>query len=248
MPIRPILTIEKNPTVRLDPQKVTQRQETAAWIAQCIANWSWVESAIGGLFVNLLGTNLTTGAALYNDITSSLTKDRALRSVALTALKEKEYRLLEAILKLKDSHQRTRDKLAHWYWGVCAEISDGLVLVDPRYLMQYRAGIIDLIDKRKFYGAEMDREKLYVVRTKDLQADAHGFAALVKIVRDFANLVVEKNQEKRAQQYLALSNDARIQEVLARVDRSAQQKPPLIQPISRKRLGRRGVQIPRAKS
>ena len=238
MPIRPLLSLERNPTVKLDPQIITDRQEAAAWVAQCIANWSWVEHTFGSLFVNLLGTNLPTGAALYNDMTSALAKDRALRSVALAALKPKEYKLLEAILKLKDSHQRTRDKLAHWYWGVCVEISDGLVLVDPRYLMQYRAGILDLHDKGKLRGAEIDRKKLYVVRVKDLQADAKDFAELAKLVFSFANLVAEKRPGKRAQQYRALSSDARIREALARGVRSARKKRPQAQP-SRRRKPRR---------
>ena len=36
----------------------------------------------GALFVNLLGTNLPIRSSLFNDMTSALAKDRALRSVA----------------------------------------------------------------------------------------------------------------------------------------------------------------------
>jgi hypothetical protein len=248
MPIRPILSLKKNPNVRLDPQLVHQRQEAAAWAMQCIANWSWAEHVFGTVFVNLLGTNLPAGAALYNDMTSALAKDRTLRSVAISSLKEDEYKLLEAILKLKDSYQRTRDKLAHWYWGVCKEIPDGLALVDPRYLMQYRAGILDLHDKGQLHGAEMDRNKIYAARVKDLQADAKDFADFAKLIFSFANLVAEKNQEKRAKRHLALSNDGRIQEALARVDRSGQKKPPPTQIAPRGRLGRKGIRLPGKKS
>ena len=205
---------------------------------QCIANWSWADHVFGSLFVNLLGSNLPIGAALYNEMASDLAKNRALRSVALAALKEDEYRLLEAILKLKESYQRTRDKLAHWYWGICKEIPDGLVLVDPRYLNQYRAGLLDLHDKGKLHGAEIDREKLYVVRPKDLQADAHDFAEFAKLVFSFANLVAERNREKRAQRYRALSNDARIQEALARGGHSTPPKFQITPPVRRRRRPR----------
>ena len=226
MPIHPILTLHKKPTIKLNSQALIERPEAAAWIAQCIANWSWVESATGSLFVNLLGTNLPAGAALYNDMTSALAKDRALRSVALAALSPEDYALLEAILKIKDAHQRTRDKLAHWYWGICAEIRDGLVLVDPRYLMQYRANILDLHDKGQLRGAAIDRKKIYATRVKDLKADAADFVEVAKLVFNFANLVVERNPAKRAQRRLALSSDARIQSILGRDDRLAQKKNP----------------------
>lgn len=185
-----------------------------------------MESTTGNLFSNLLGTNLPVGAALYNDMTSALAKDRALRSVALAALTAEEYALQEALLKFKDGHQRTRDKYAHWYWGICAEITDGLAVVDPRYLLQYRANLLDLHDKGQRVGAEIDRAKVYITRVKDLKSDARDFADLAKLVFSFANLVAEKNPAKREQRQLELSSDARIQSVLARDGRSARKKTP----------------------
>ena len=143
-------------------------------------------------------------------MTSASAKDKALLSVALAALTEQEYMLLKALLKLKDGHQRSRDKLAHWYWGICDEVSDGLLLVDPRYLMRYRANVLDLHDKGKLQGAEIDRSKFYVVRPKDLKADAKAFIEMKDLIFSFANLVAEKNPAKRAQRFLALSNDDRI--------------------------------------
>ncbi len=226
MPIQPILTLHKNPTVKLNPQALIDRPEPAAWVAQCIANWAWAEHVFGSLFVNLLGTNLPAGAALYSDMTSALAKDRALRSVALAALNAKEYSLLEALLKLKDSHQRVRDKLAHWYWGVCREIQDGLVLVDPRYLMTYRANILDLYDKGELHGAQMDKSKFYVARTRDLKADAEDFAEFAKLAFKFANLVAEKRPKRRARLHRELSSDARIQSALPQGARSAKQRTP----------------------
>ena len=227
MPLHPILSLQKNPTVKLNPQAVAKRQEAAAWVAQCIANFSWVESAVASLFVNLLGTNLPTGPALYADMASANAKDRALRSVALAVLKPEEYTLLEALLTLIRSHQSTRDKLAHWYWGACSEISDGLVLVDPRYLMKHRAKMIDLFDKGQITvsDAAFDLTKFFVVRVKDLQADAKDFAELAKLVFSLANLVSEKDGDKRDQRRLALSNDARIRSILAR-DREEKKKTP----------------------
>ena len=95
MPIHPVLKVRKNPTIRLDPTIITDRPEVAAWVAQCIANWSWVESATGTLFANLLGdSNLVAGAALYCDMKSATAKDQSLRSVALSTLSPAECDLI----------------------------------------------------------------------------------------------------------------------------------------------------------
>ena len=210
MPIHPIVKLRKKYTILLDPEALIERPEVAMWIAQCIANWSWVESSTGSLFVNLLGTNLPTGAALYNDMASALSKDRALRSVALSSLTQEEYTLLGALLKLRESHQRARDRLAHWYWGVCAELDDGLVLVDPRYLIQYKANVLHLNDKNQPKSTEFDVNKIYAVRVKDLKEDTKKFAEFAKLTFKFADLVAEKDQRKREQQRRELSNDVRL--------------------------------------
>jgi hypothetical protein len=221
MTIHPILKLCRKPTIRLNPPRITERPEAAAWLAQCIANWSRVESAIGNLFVNLLGTNLSAGAALYNDMGSAVAKDKALASVALASLSPEEFTLLEALLKLKKSLQSTRDRLAHWHLGTCDELSDSLVLVDPRYLMEYRAGILDRRNRGDLSGAQINLDEVYGTRVKDLQAAASEFSALEELIFQFASLVAEKNPSKRERRHLALSSDARIRPILDPDSRSA---------------------------
>lgn len=97
------------------------------------------------------------------------------------------YAVLEALLKVTGAQQKTRDKYAHWYWGTCEELLDGLVLVDPRHLMQRRARLLDATD----------------------------FAELAKLVFSFANYVAEKDRHKRAEKLQALSRDARLRSILA---------------------------------
>ena len=226
MPIHPILSLHKERTIRLDPQAVIERPEAAAWVMQCIANWSWVESATGTLFVNLLGTNLPAGAALYSDMTSALAKDRALRSVALAALPSEGYAILEALLKAMNARQKTRDKYAHWYWGVCEEMSDGLVLVDPRNLMRRRARLLAYDKGRPKIPPDVypDASMVYAARVSDLKLDAADFSEFAKLVFAFANYAAEKNPEQRALQLHKLSRDARIRAVLDQDGRSEMKK------------------------
>jgi hypothetical protein len=231
MPLHPIKTLIDGPRIALNPQALMERPDVAAWVAQCIANWSWVDSATGTLFVNLVGTNMSAGAILYAEMTSALAKDRSLRALGLARLEKADIPLLEALMSLLKSGQATRDKLAHWYWGVCEQIPDGLVLVDPRYLMKHRANMLELYEKGELTTEHMafDISRFFVVRIKDLQAEAKAFAELAKLVFSFANWVAMQDKAERARRRLVLSNDARIREVLARGGRSGRQRNPPVQ-------------------
>ena len=162
-PMQPVLKIVKRPTIRLDPNAITERPEVAARIAQCIACFSRVETTMSALFINILGVNMSKGAALYANLNSANNKDSALRSLALAALTDRELLAFEAVIKVVKTHQKTRDKLAHWYWGVCDELKDGLILINPRYLMRYRAEILDWRQKGDMRGAKIDHKEVYGV-------------------------------------------------------------------------------------
>lgn len=185
---------------------------------------------MSSLFINILGTNMSKGAALYSDMNSATNRDSALRSIALAALNERELHVFDAVIKLVKACQKTRDKLAHWYWGTCAEMDDGLVLVDPRYLMRYRAEILDWRSAGDLRGAQIDLSQVYAVRTKFLDETAETFTHVAKLVFDLANLVAQAGQQKRGARLRALFADGMVQEALPQSMRSAIQRSLQAQP------------------
>lgn len=218
---QPILNVVKKPSIKLNSRTMSERPDVAAAVAQCIANWSWVELQIASLFVCLLGTkSMVAGATLYNDMDSARVKDRALRAVALSILSPDECKLLDALLAVVKTHQKTRDKLAHWYWGVCTQIKDGLVIVDPRYIVSLRPQGEQLAregkplpnDARQFF----DFSEFFVYRLPELKAEAERFAELALFIGRFITFARQMSPAVRDQLRLELSCGALIQEALRR--------------------------------
>ena len=108
-----------------------QRPELALLVAEVIASWSNVESFHLNLFMNLLGGPGEKAADIYLALEARSSKSDAIRAAA-KSLPEPHENLLLAILAISKSHQKARDKIAHWTWGVCTGIPDALLLASPK--------------------------------------------------------------------------------------------------------------------
>ncbi|HLH12435.1 MAG TPA: hypothetical protein VKV77_11230 [Methylovirgula sp.] len=198
------------------PERTIERPEVASWIAQCITCWSWVETQTSRLFSLLLGLNIEAGVELYNSFGGASLKENAIKVLARSKLAPAHYQLIDALLKVINSHQKTRDKIAHWYWGISDQIQDGLVLVDPKDILIRDARIADKQLRSEQLTADDYRitlEHIYIYRVRDLQADAKTFielAALVNKCHGLCRLTGNRLWQLRDE----LSRDARLVERL----------------------------------
>jgi hypothetical protein len=71
MPPMPLLPIYSGAGISWTPESTIERPEVAAWIGQCIACWSWVETQESRLFTLLVGLNVEAGVELYNGFGSA---------------------------------------------------------------------------------------------------------------------------------------------------------------------------------
>lgn len=99
---------------------------------ESIATWSNVESFLLNLYLELLGGAGDRAAIAYLAIETQSAKTQAIRAVAEQVLSPEHLNLLEAILAVAKSAQKSRDKLAHHVWGFSPDLSDALLLIDPR--------------------------------------------------------------------------------------------------------------------
>ena len=223
---QPIKSLIANPSINLVPEQVAiERPQVAAWIAQGIPNWSWIDTQIANLFIFLLGSNIRLGAELYANFESDRVKENTLRNVALAALSSDELPVFDALLRLVREQRAGRNKLAHWYWGVCTELKDGAVAVRPQYILRHRANLLGWTpDQSIDAGLAIDLDEVYAFRIGQLKADAKAFSEIAVLVHKFSNAVQIAEPAARAQLFRALVQDARLAEVLNRSPRRSDQK------------------------
>src|SRR5208283_2296961 len=132
MPPQPLSRIKPDLKYRLHFDNYDKRPAVAQAIAECIATWSRVELAYGSLFISLLQANEAKGAGLYVSMESAKSKRDAIMALAVGNLHEQKVTMLNRLLSYTKSQQKIRDKIAHWIWGISDQLTDSMVLCDPK--------------------------------------------------------------------------------------------------------------------
>ena len=131
---------------------LARHPDLALLAMEAIESWSNVENFMLNFFLELFGGNRTLAANVYLSLDGWNAKSSAIRAAANSVLDENSNRLLNAILAVFKTNQKSRDKLAHWTWGDSPQVPDGLLLANPK------AQITDT-----------DKDQIYVYREQDFK-------------------------------------------------------------------------------
>ncbi|WP_340159856.1 hypothetical protein [uncultured Hoeflea sp.] len=130
-----------------------KRPELAALAMEAIASWSNVEAELLAAYIQLMGGKDDRAAIAYLSLDTQNAKSRIITAVADAVLSELECKVLNAILRIAKTHQRKRDKLAHWVWGISDDLPDALLLANPK----------------KMHSGFPDRSDIFVYTKRDFE-------------------------------------------------------------------------------
>lgn len=179
---------------------VSTRHESAIWLAQAVASWSMVDATTANLFITLTGDRWEDAADLYAAIESERAKDAALKALALAFFSKAEHDKFNQQLSAMASARKARNKFAHWVWGECTQVKDGLIAIDPRHLGRHVAKML----AGKARSRDIDLEKVYVFTTNYIRVQALQFEELARANSTFTELAHLAGTE-RVQRFEALS-------------------------------------------
>lgn len=100
-----------------------------------ISTWSTVENQMLTLYMTLAGGAAADAAAVFMSIESDGARRSAIAALADLRMSTEQKRVFAAVLKHLATIRTARNRLAHWIWGVCAELPDTLLLGDPKVLV-----------------------------------------------------------------------------------------------------------------
>jgi hypothetical protein len=131
---QPLSRVLTNASVRIGnvgDYPLARHPTLALLAAEVIASWSNVEAFMLRLFVQLMGGPADKAATVFLALENHSAKTAAINAVSRT-LPDELQKVLNAILAIAKTQQKSRDKIAHWTWGDSPQLPDALLLLDPR--------------------------------------------------------------------------------------------------------------------
>jgi hypothetical protein len=210
--------------VRTDPASVLQRPALAAMAFAVENHMSGVDAMIASLVGTLAPGAATAVIDYFLDLRNDAPKAAMIQALARSQLIPDYLILFSKVWKLYETAQKLRNPIAHWVWGICDELPDALVCVNPHDLLKVdakrdamgeiiasahmdaptlredAAGVADAI-----LFAEYEKEA-QVYREKDFEDIIRDLQTLYDIVREFHEMVrlFFDRPEEGYQKYLQL--------------------------------------------
>jgi hypothetical protein len=223
--MQPLSRVHPTATAHFKQFDLSIRPKIAEGIAQCITAWTEVELQMGHLLAILLETTASTAMSMYLSVDAASAQAAILTAAAESVMTEDEFEVFAALMTTVRAAHKHRNKFAHWHWGYSDEITDGLLLIEPKYRLRHtsewwsrymRTGRFDEDDRL------YDREQIMVVKPDDLARSLREIRGAVRLLRLLHRVFLVKNagdpavRETSAELLRQLSDEPPIREALLR--------------------------------
>jgi hypothetical protein len=219
-----------NPKARVAiglPGTMAQQPAVAAKIAECISEFSNLETMLPVTLAFLLSSDAKTALAMWGALENRAAQLRMLDAAAEDVLDAERYDCLSVLLlRFIKPCMRERDKFAHWSWGYSIDVPNKLLLTDPLEKAKVQWTYINPPRTPEF-----DKSKLYVVGVDDLGRSVSRINDAAELLELFMKGIwAEPPPAVRDQYHQKLCSEPRFASLLqAHRDRN---KTPPSQPLS----------------
>lgn len=144
--------------------------------------WAEIEAQLGRFLVTIMGSNAPATLAMFHAVQNSQAKIDMILAAAPAVLPPKKLEWWDAIAPLAIAAAKQRHQFAHHIWGLCHELPEALLLVDPRDRLSHTVEEHKLLntlsknptsDELKEYEAKLPKfplEKVMVYLKKDFES------------------------------------------------------------------------------
>lgn len=165
-----------------------KRPELMSLVGGCIAQWSIAEAHLGSFLVAITEAQARATLAMFSALNSNAAKVAMIEAAASAALPEDKLEMFEAILPLIRRAAKQRHKFAHHVWGVCDELPEALLLVDPQHTLNFVVTTTEFatgLQQAQSVGErypEFSRDEIFVYRRSDFETYISETAEAAKLM------------------------------------------------------------------
>ena len=195
---------------------MSSRAALAIKIAECISEWSDLETLLCMLLALILQTETASVLAMYAALENRAAQLRMLEAAVESKLAQEESAetILAIITGIVRPAMKERDKLAHWVWGLPVDMPDALLLTTPDEKTTVH---INSISPPK--PPDFNLDQIFVVREGDLRRRLNQIREAKDFVARAAGIIRKDGPfaGQSAESLRLLNNEPRVQEALSRL-------------------------------
>jgi hypothetical protein len=223
---QPLSSVAPNAGIMLNnagDRPLQRHPELAILAVEVIASWATVESFMLNVFVELMGGPTDKAATVFLALETQSAKAAAINAIADESLADEHKALLRAIIRVTKSHQAMRDKIAHLAWGDSPNLTEALLLIDPREHLDRSPKPDDLI-ARVMAGQpfqmpeipEINKDKIFVFRRIDSETPIQNNGRIAGYWFNFRWILTNHPANRDGRLFARLSAEPEIAETLRR--------------------------------
>ena len=174
------------------------KPELAALAMATVNIWSQIEAQTASLFAYSIGSQQLFALKILHTLESASARNAQIRLAIEERLGKEAINLFARIIKSGAASSVARNHFAHHLWGKCEGVPDALLLLDPRYLTEHMAGVLDdlfrnldAINDPNIARAPVrnwDWDKIYVYRRGDFERLIAESDCVHKALKEFQRM------------------------------------------------------------
>lgn len=149
--------------------------EFAVWSMDVIAKWSAVEASTLRSVAVLCGGSPEAAFQHYIELRSNSSKVPAMLIIAKLTVNKEHIELIDRMRRFSASCEKRRNAIAHHSWGFFLNRTDGVLLIDPKYIVS-RTGAADV--------SHLSKVMVWFKQDFDtLRQDIHDYGTCIRLLR-----------------------------------------------------------------
>jgi hypothetical protein len=170
-------------------------------------------------------SNASTAMSMYLSVDAASAQVAILTAAAESVMTNDEVEVFAALMTTVRAAHKHRNKHAHWHWGCSDEITDGLLLIEPKYRLRHTSAWWSTYMQTGQFNEDMrlyNRDEIMVVKTDDLARSLREIREAVRLLRLLHRVFLVKLagdpqvRETSADLLRQLSDEPSIREALLR--------------------------------
>lgn len=219
MPRQPYVPTFQHIHYEMGAMSIKKRPRFCEAIGKCIGVWSFVDSEMGCLFGQLLGSESHAAIQVFLSLRRSSAQREALQIAAKYALADDIMLAFQALMILYKSYETQRNDLAHGCFGIADKDHDIVFWVDQKDLVHFQSDSIFLESKGiiRQDRHRLLRENIFVYRLEDIENIYEDMEQMWFATFHFSGFLREPSNPMHAEQFEKLCAMPQIQQEMSRL-------------------------------